>query len=302
MKFTHIFIFLILFLILIKPLYAKQMYVLEKKDVIVLYDMHLKPVAKEVGVIYPAIKADLERIFRWDLNIRPTVALMKDRKTFQRMAESPLTVAFAIPAKNLIVIDYSRISMHPFSLDIVLKHELCHLLLHHHIKEVLLPRWLDEGIAQWTSDGFSDVISNQNRSLLNQAAFRGKFIYLGSLEKDFPTQNESLLLAYEESKNFLVYLIGRFGKDKVMRVLDLMKKGDCADVAVLKSLSTTIEKLEREWHHSLRQKMTWFTYLSNHLYDILFVLMALITILAFVKIMIRKRAYRDNDSDDTNVS
>jgi hypothetical protein len=96
--------------------------------------------------MFPHLKANLEREIGWDLNLIPSVLLMKNRKLFQRMAESPLTVAFAVPARNLIVIDYTRMLVRPFSLEITLKHELCHLLLHHHIRGHDFPRWLDEGV------------------------------------------------------------------------------------------------------------------------------------------------------------
>ena len=39
-------------------------------------------------------------------------------------------------------------------------------------------------------------------------------------------------------------------------------------------------------------KMTWFTYLSYYLYEILFVLMALITVCAFIRLRIKKKRLR----------
>lgn len=127
-------------------LYAGDLHVLKERHVTVVFSPSLEPVAQEVADIYPHVKANLEQHIGWDLNLIPSVLLMKDRKRFQRMAESPLTVAFAVPERNLIVIDHSRMSIRPFSLEITLKHELCHLLLHHHIRGHDLPRWLDEGV------------------------------------------------------------------------------------------------------------------------------------------------------------
>ena len=126
--------------------YAGDFDVIEGRTVRVAFDPSLESVAQEVADIYPHLKANLEQHMGWDLDLIPSVLLIKDRKLFQRMAESPLTVAFAVPARNLIVIDHSRMLVHPFSLEITLKHELCHLLLHHHIKGHDFPRWLDEGV------------------------------------------------------------------------------------------------------------------------------------------------------------
>ncbi len=134
---------LILFAICI---YAEDFHSIEEKHVKVFFDPSLGSAAQDVADMFPYLKANLEREIGWDLNLIPSVLLMKDRNLFQRMAESPLTVAFAVPARNLIVIDYTRMLVRPFSLEITLKHELCHLLLHHHIRGHDFPRWLDEGV------------------------------------------------------------------------------------------------------------------------------------------------------------
>ena len=127
-------------------LYAGDFRIIEEENVTVVFDPSLRSAAQDVTDMFPLLKANLEREIGWNLNLIPSVLLMKDRKLFLRMAESPLTVAFAVPARNLIVIDYTRIIVRPFSLEITLKHELCHLLLHHHIRGHEFPRWLDEGV------------------------------------------------------------------------------------------------------------------------------------------------------------
>jgi hypothetical protein len=129
-----------------RALYAGDLQVIEKRDFTVVFQPSLRSAAQEVVDMYPYVMADLENIIGWNLDSIPSILLMKDRKIFLRMAESPLTVAFAVPEKNLIVIDYSRMRARPFSLGIMLKHELCHLLLHNHIRGPDFPRWLDEGV------------------------------------------------------------------------------------------------------------------------------------------------------------
>jgi len=107
-----------------------------------------------------------------------------------------------------------------------------------------------------------------------------------------------MILAYEESKSFVAHITSKYGKEGILRVLDGMKNGEAADVAVSKALSVPLRTLEKEWHDSLRRKMTWFTYLSYHLYDILFSFMGLIAMVAFIKIILRKRAYMKEEMED----
>jgi len=283
-------------------LFAEEIHVLETGNVKVLFEPALRPAAQEVIDVYPHIKTELENTIGWNLDLTPSVLLIKDRKFFQKMAESPITVAFAVPNRNLIVIDHSRMNTHPFTLRLTLKHELCHLLLHHHIGSRNLPRWFDEGICQWASGGIADIIMDQKRSLLNRAAFKGKFLDLGSLKDGFPSSREGMLLAYEQSKGFVTHIVSKFRKEGLLRILYQMKEGKNIEKAVLKSLSVPLETLEKEWQNSLRQNMTWFTYLSFHLYEILFALMALVSLYAFIKAILKKRAYMADETEDTTFS
>jgi hypothetical protein len=141
-----IFLFATCLILFAICLYAGDFNIIEERHVTVVFDPLLGSAAQDVADIFPHLKANLEREIGWELNLIPSVFLMKDRKLFQRMAESPLTVAFAVPARDLVVIDYTRMLVRPFSLEITLKHELCHLLLHHHIRGHDFPRWLDEGV------------------------------------------------------------------------------------------------------------------------------------------------------------
>lgn len=287
--------FLIFFVV---SLCAEEVYLFEEGGIKVLFESPHEPVARELAEIYPGVRAELENIFGWDLNLTPSILLIRDSKQFQQMIKSPLTVAFAVPEKDLIVIDYSKMNTHTFSLRNIFKHELCHLLLHRHIKNATVPRWLDEGVAQWVSDGVGDIISDQKRSLLNKAAFRGRFIPLGSLVSGFPRGEQGLILAYEESRSFLDHVIGKFGREGVLEILDHMKRGENVHAAVLRSCSIPLGDLEKGWHSALRRRMTWFTYLSYNLYEILFAFAALITVYASIRLMLRKRRLMKDEMEE----
>ncbi|MFO7737855.1 MAG: peptidase MA family metallohydrolase, partial [Desulfatiglandaceae bacterium] len=244
------------------------------------------------------LSANLEHTFGWNFNLKPSILLIKDGEAFRQMAESPLTVAFAVPARNLIVIDHSRMHLNPFTLEVILKHELCHLLLHHHVREVALPRWLDEGVCQWASDGIADIILSQKQSSLNRATLQRSLIPLNALENDFPRDDASLVLAYEQSKSVVTYIVHKFGKEGVLSVLNGMRQGEPLDTAILNELSISLAELEEKWRHTLRQRVTWFTYVIYNIYEILFVLGALITVFAFIKVFIRKKAYMKDESEN----
>jgi len=267
---------------------------LQGSQIDVYFPPSLSPGARRVLESYPRLKAQLEGALGWHLDLRPQVVLVGDESAFRRMAESPLTIAFAVPRRDLIVMDYSRASRRPVDFAHTLKHELCHLLLHAHVPEGRLPRWLDEGVAQWVSDGISDILVKERGSVLNRVAIRGDFIPLASLSGSFPSGEDRLVLAYEESKGFVNYLIGQYGRDRVPEVLERMRGGASVEQAVFEVVGVPLADLETAWHQSVRQRISWFTLISFHVYEILFGLMALLAGFAFLLAMIRKRkAYRE---------
>ena len=247
--------------------------------------------------IYPTIKRDLEKIFHWSVDFQPTVVLIQERQHFQRMAGTDVIVAFAVPQENAMVIDYSKMHTSPFTLETTLKHELCHLLLHHHINKAKLPKWLDEGVSQWASDGIGEVIMKYNRSLLPQAILSGQFFRMRTLDERFPRDKRSLQLAYAQSKSFVDYISREFGKDSILNLLNSLRHGLTLDTAIGENFSISFADLEKRWLNHMRKKTTWFTYLTIHTYEILFFLGAIVVIVGFVRLVIKKRTYKDLDYD-----
>jgi Peptidase MA superfamily len=280
---------------------GRNLPVLQSRDVTVYYDPSLDSAAKEIIEIYPKIRGDLENVFQWKIAVRPSIVLIKKRESFLRAAESPLSVAFAVPRKNLIVIDYSRMLVHPFRLEVTLKHELSHILLHQHISDRLLPRWLDEGLCQWVSDGIDEIMMDQQGAVLNRAALTREFLSLNDLRYRFPRDEGGLILAYQESKGFVTYLFKQFGEGRVLELLSLLANGTEMDEGVQRVFSSSVGELEEGWHRSIRPAMAWLVQISTHLYEILFVLASFISLCAFIRLWIRKRRerYREDAGDST---
>ena len=104
-------------------------------------------------------------------------------------------------------------------------------------------------------------------------------------------------LAYEASRSFVEYIISEYGIDGIQKVLGYLKDGHDPDGAILKGLAASIDELEEAWHEGLRKRITWVTYVINHLYEILFFIAALIMIYGFIRVFIKKRAYQEDDED-----
>ena len=278
------------------PAAADHMMVLEEAKARIIFEPGVNQGAEEVAKIFPEIKERTESLFKWRYSLRASIVLINNRERFLQYADHPITVAFADPANNTVVLDFSTTSSKPFSLETTLAHEFCHLLLHRHLPDI--PRWLDEGLCQWASGGLDEIMFDRGRSVLNQAAITGRFLDFGRLENRFPRAENTRVLAYEQSKNFVTYLDRRFGTEKLRAVLEEMKNGTTVYEAAAKIYGTPFEALEKDWMESLRSDWTWLTYLSTHFDIFLFVGGALITVVGFFKFLRRKRRYRDEYWDD----
>lgn len=269
---------------------------LRKDELVVLFNDSNEKIAKEVVEVYLFVKSELEKTIGWKVDFRPTVIISKDRNALKKATFSDLIVALAIPERNLILIDSSRVYTKPFTLKTTIKHELCHLLLHANIDKENLPRWLDEGVCQWTSSGIAEVIMNKE-DVLAKAVMSGGLISLQDMIT-FPNNDTALLLSYEQSKSLVKYIVEKFGRVGLLNLLESLRNGDRLEDAVWKNFSLTISELEEKWHVYLKKKHTIFYYFSQNVYLILFLFAGLITIYGFTKLWMKKRAYIDVDEDD----
>lgn len=270
---------------------------IEHDAFIVQFQKPLRGAAQEVERSFTKMKSDLEMTLGWKLDFRPTVMLIKNSGTFQRLVGHKLVVAYALPQKNLIVIDYSKMTTHPFSLGITLKHELAHLFLHRHIRLDNLPKWLDEGIAQWVSGGIAEILMGRDGHILKKASLSGNLIPLGELNHSFPEEEALLLLAYEESKSFIEYIDKEFGIKGIRQVLNHLKGGKDIEVAILKALSSPLSTLEKRWHGKLENNMAWLAYIGSNIILFLFFFTALATIYGFIRFLAKKRNYKDDEEE-----
>ncbi|MEK7307901.1 MAG: hypothetical protein AAB089_02415, partial [Nitrospirota bacterium] len=195
----------------IKPLHGFSTDFIQTEEVVVNFEKSLKHAAKEITVVYPGVKTELEGKFRRKLDFRPTILLIGNEKTFQEMSGSNFIAAYALPEKNMVVIDYSKMNAYPFTLRITLKHELCHLLLSRYISREKLPKWFNEGVSQWVSGGIAEIIIGEKEEALKQAVLSGRLIDIKDLAVKFPEDKDSISLAYQESKSIVEYIDREFG-------------------------------------------------------------------------------------------
>jgi hypothetical protein len=295
------FTFTLLALLCLGRVEADERVVVESKDISIIVDDLRLSTAERLQRIFPETKEEVENLLSWKLLSKPVVILVGDKKTFESMSGSPYVSAYAVPERHIIVMSLSPGGSEPYFFNATFKHELCHLVLHDHVKDTLLPRWLDEGVCQWVSGSLGEILLGDGTSAATRIDIVRNPIPLNRLALGFPADKRSLSLAYEESRSFVDYISARYGPETLLSILNHLRDGDAVDQAVAKSLSKPFDTLEKEWLESIRSSNLWLIWISQYLYEILFAAAALLTVVAFIRLRFRKRRYieEEDDAEDT---
>ena len=268
-----------------------------REELVIMGEQGLEIQANHLRQIYPQIRANLEDAFSWKLLSAPKVVLVADQEIFEKMSGNPLISAFALPSQQTIVFRLPSATSQPYIWHETFEHELCHLLLHDHIRAALLPRWLDEGICQWVSGSLGEILVGKGVAA-SEVNFLLRPIPLNQLAERFPGDKDSLLQAYAESRQFVDYIVAHYGKEGLLGVLNRLKDGEEIDQAFAAVLSTSLPDLQKEWLEELHSSNAWLLWVSQYLYEIIFFVGALLTVLAFVRLMIRKKGYDPDEEDE----
>ncbi len=277
---------------------ARAEEVLQTSHVRIIHPPALKHRAERIAAVSPAIITDLKGKLGLSFAIQPTVVPAPTREAFYRLGGRSWFSAFAVPRKQLVVLDMSRLDQPGGDIYTTLKHEYAHLALHQAIGRQRLPRWLDEGTAQWASDGLSEYLPTVQRALLPQAAAAGRLFNLDELAETFPADAQGLQLAYEQSRSFVNYLVRRFGDDALRLLLQSLAAGASPGQAFEEALGVRLSAVEAEWRHGLRRPSSWLASLAGHVYGLLFFAAAIVTVGAYWRFRRRKHRYRSGEEDE----
>lgn len=125
-------------------------------------------------------------------------------------------------------------------------HEISHLYFAQatHNPTVSIPKWLNEGIAQ-----YNEYVSHLlEETSVRGAAKKGDLIPLSSLETGFGGYNEErVYLAYYESWNAVDYFAETYGEESLGKLLQAYKSGQTTDDAFLTAIGKDAGAFETEW-------------------------------------------------------
>ena len=127
----------------------------------------------------------------------------------------------------------------------VIPHELTHLVFATAVKNPYHepPRWLNEGLAVYLSQGFD----SSDRAQVRSAAGKGELMPLDALTGEFPTTLERFALAYAESVSAVDYLVRTHGRPALVRLVRSYADGRTDDEAFSAALGQDATAFANAW-------------------------------------------------------
>jgi hypothetical protein len=130
-------------------------------------------------------------------------------------------------------------------------HEMAHLVVHQVTMNgygIVLPNWLDEGLAMYAEGELSSDLA----SALSSAVKRGRLDSVQSLSSSFPADTAGATLAYAESYSLVEYLLENKGsREKMLELLGAMKAGSGYEEALQGVYGLSISQLDFQWKQYL---------------------------------------------------
>ena len=124
-------------------------------------------------------------------------------------------------------------------------HELTHLVTAQVVANPFggMPTWLNEGLSMYAEGDLEASFENVFESALDTDTL----ISIRSLSSPFSTDNMKAYLSYAESYHIVTYLIGTYGRDDMLRLLDTIADGTGYDEALLEVYGFNMDGLNAEW-------------------------------------------------------
>lgn len=194
---------------------------------------------------------------------------------------APWVAAFADASNDLIVLFPARIGAYPYdSLEVVLHHEVAHILTARAAGGGRLPRWFNEGLASTAERSWG----LGSRSRFVWANVTSGEPNISEVEGLFAEGSREAARGYTISHALVRDLLQRYGPSLVPRVLSGVAAGATFDQAFVNATGTTVGGATRVFWRSAGGWEEWITFLASQ-----YTLWTVITSLALVAIWQHRR-------------
>lgn len=141
----------------------------------------------------------------------------------------------------------------------VLRHEWAHLALAHEMGRLRIPRWFNEGYAEWAAGGWLD---GGGLKLSLALAFGGA-PPLDSISLGWPRERVPAEVAYLLSASVIQYLVESSGVDGLEAFIAAWKESGSFADGMREVYGASPDQLEVAWRKWVRKRYGWLMVLSH---------------------------------------
>jgi hypothetical protein len=192
----------------------------------------------------------------------------------------------ADPDRNLIILKSPGISENYDRFPKLIRHELIHIMVGQNMPRMAeIPKWFSEGIALL----FSRDEEFAAGEAISKALISDSIIPLDEIDDVLKFHRTKARLAYEESHSFLLFLQEKYGTDRLIRWIRVLKSNPNVtfDHSFQAIYDEDLFDVEMLWYEYLEKKYRWHFLLDFDTYLWIFIL--LLFILVFLAIKYRNR-------------
>ncbi len=205
-----------------------------------------------------SIRAQLVAEIGVDPPGKTRVYLAANGKDFQTMQPGGRRVpdwvaGIAYTRLNVVLLRQAGSQGQAIDLMETFRHEMSHIILRNVVGDNPMPKWFVEGLAQWQARQFE-----LERALrLSKALISGRLMPMDDLTQRFPSNPMDVHLAYDQSFEFVNYMVGEFGEEKFHRFFKRLGKGEAFASALEETYGKTQNEIEIKWLSSLKMNYNW---------------------------------------------
>jgi hypothetical protein len=131
----------------------------------------------------------------------------------------------------------------------VMPHEVTHVVFWDAVNNPYhgTPRWLDEGFAQYESQGYD----SSSRQQVTAAVKSGTLSSLLALTDFFPMDSSRIYLAYAEAVSAVDFMVRKYGQPAILKLVQAYAGGASDDEAFTAALGVDVKGFDTAWETDL---------------------------------------------------
>ncbi|HEX6558939.1 MAG TPA: peptidase MA family metallohydrolase [Longimicrobiales bacterium] len=165
----------------------------------------------------------------------------------------------------------------------VLRHELAHIALHRYLGDAVVPRWFDEGYAEFAAN----ETDSEGAWLLRIAFATQRAPPLDSLELSWPVMSSDARIAYLLAASVVQYLVRESGPQALTQFLQRWRSTQHFEQALAGTYGLSLDQLELHWRRDVKKRYGWLAVVTQT--SVAFAIMAVLVLVLFI---IRRRRDR----------